>query len=303
MVNLMHLVATQTLLAGTREDGPLADSLHAIGAGSLLATLAYSERGSRSHFWAQVSRAERTAGGVRFDADKSWVTAAGHAEAYVTAVGAPGTDDPVVSEIYLLDAGAPGVETAGRFDGLGLRGNASAPVRMRGVEVDDARRLGEPGSGFGLMMTATLPWFALGSAACSLGLAGEALRLACEHAGGARLEHLGSSLADLPTVRARLAEAQLRLMQARALLDEVAGQVEAGAPEAQLGVLAVKAAAGEAAIVVTDEAMRVCGGAGFSRQLPVERYFRDARASAVMAPTADVLRDFIGKAICGLELF
>jgi alkylation response protein AidB-like acyl-CoA dehydrogenase len=54
---------------------------------------------------------------------------------------------------------------------------------------------------------------------------------------------------------------------------------------------------------VTDLAMRVCGGAAFRRDVGIERYFRDARAATVMAPTTDVLYDFIGKAACGLPLF
>ena len=54
---------------------------------------------------------------------------------------------------------------------------------------------------------------------------------------------------------------------------------------------------------VTDTAMRVCGGAAFSKHLPIERAFRDARAGSVMAPTADVLYDFYGKAVAGLPLF
>jgi alkylation response protein AidB-like acyl-CoA dehydrogenase len=49
--------------------------------------------------------------------------------------------------------------------------------------------------------------------------------------------------------------------------------------------------------------MRVCGGAAFRQDIGVERYFRDAHAAGVMAPTTDVLYDFIGKAICGLPLF
>jgi alkylation response protein AidB-like acyl-CoA dehydrogenase len=92
-------------------------------------------------------------------------------------------------------------------------------------------------------------------------------------------------------------------MQARALLYEVAGQVAAGDPAAQLGVLALKAAAAEMAIAVTDETMRVCGGAAFSRHLPLERLFRDARAATVMAPTSDVLRDLMGRALTGQPLF
>ena len=92
-------------------------------------------------------------------------------------------------------------------------------------------------------------------------------------------------------------------MQARALLFEVAGQLEAGAPEAQLGVLALKAAAAEMAIEVTDTAMRVCGGAAYSTPLPLERLFRDARAASVMAPTTDVLVDLLGKTLTGQPLF
>ena len=63
------------------------------------------------------------------------------------------------------------------------------------------------------------------------------------------------------------------------------------------------AAANDAALRITDTAMRVCGGAAFSEHLQVDRFFRDARAGHVMAPTADVLYDFYGKAITGQELF
>jgi alkylation response protein AidB-like acyl-CoA dehydrogenase len=306
MVYTMHLVAAQTLLAGSAgpDDGVKAATLRAIGTGDHLSTLAYSERGSRSHFWAQVSRAvDDGLDGVRIDADKSWVTSAGHADSYVTATGALGLAGPLETELYLVDARAPGLEVLGRFDGLGMRGNASSPVAYRGVRADADRRLGDPASGFSLMMSATLPWFVLCGAATSLGIAAAAIEAGVEHISGARFEHLGSSLADIPGVRARLAEAKIRYLQARALLYEVARQVETASPEAQLGVLALKAAAGEMAIDVTDEVMRACGGAAFSRHLGIERNFRDARASSVMAPTTDILRDFIGKSLTGLELF
>ncbi len=306
MIYTMHLVAAQTLLAGTvgPHDGIKAATLRAIATGDHLSTLAYSERGSRSHFWAQVSRA--VDGGpddVQIDADKSWVTSAGHADSHITATGAMGMAGPLETDLYLVDARSPGIEIMGRFDGLGMRGNASSPVAYRAVRADKDRRLGGPGSGFGLMMSATLPWFVLCGAATSLGIAAAAIESGTEHISGARFEHLGSSLAEIPGVRARLAEAKIRYLQARALLYEVARQIEAGAPEAQLGVLALKAAAGEMAIDVTDEIMRACGGAAFSKHLGIERHFRDARASSVMAPTTDILRDFIGKALTGLDLF
>ena len=304
MTYTMHVVAAQTLLACTPGDeGPKAEALRAIGANDHLTTIAFSEKGTRSHFWAQVSRAEAEAGGVRFDADKSWVTAAEHADSYVTSVGAPGSDDPLVTEIYLVDPRSPGVEVMGPFDGMGMRGNGSSPVAFRGVQVGADRRLGAAQGGFEVMLTATLPWFVLGCASCCVGLSGAAIELAAAHVASARLEHAGSSLASLPTVRARLGHAKVRHLQARAFLYEVAAQLDEGSPEAQLGVLGLKAACAEMAIEVTDAAMRVCGGAAYSRQLPLERLFRDARAAAVMAPTTDLLVDFLGKALTGQELF
>jgi alkylation response protein AidB-like acyl-CoA dehydrogenase len=70
-----------------------------------------------------------------------------------------------------------------------------------------------------------------------------------------------------------------------------------------LHVLGVKAYANDAALRITDTAMRVCGGAAFSEHLQLDRYFRDARAGHIMAPTADALYDFYGKAITGQPLF
>jgi len=304
MIYTMHIVAAQTLQAcAHEEDGPLADAMRAIAAGEHLTTIAFSETGTRSHFWAQLSTATLDGDTVSIDADKSWVTAAEHADSYITGVRAPGATDPLVTELYLVDAGTSGIEILGSFDGLGMRGNGSSPVRFRGVQVGLDHRLGDPEGGFGVMMSATLPWFVLGCAACCVGLSGAALEQAAAHVSTSRLEHEGASLADLPTIRARLGNAKVRHMQARALLYDVAGQIEAGAPEAQLGVLALKAAAAEMAIEVTDTAMRVCGGAAYSRQLPLERLFRDARAASVMAPTTDLLVDFLGKTLTGRPLF
>ena len=70
-----------------------------------------------------------------------------------------------------------------------------------------------------------------------------------------------------------------------------------------LGVLALKAAAAEMAVEVTDLCLRVGGGAAYAKHGPLERHFRDARAASVMAPSTDVLHDFLGKALCGQELF
>lgn len=70
-----------------------------------------------------------------------------------------------------------------------------------------------------------------------------------------------------------------------------------------LHLLALKANATEAAVSSSDLAMRACGGAAFSKHLGLERVFRDSRAAIVMAPTTDHLHEFIGRLLCGMDLF
>ncbi len=143
MVYVMHAIAAQTLLAGAAH-GANADVLREIAAGRHLTTLAFSEAATRSHFWAQASRARLQDGRVIVDARKSWVTSAGRADSYVVATGAPGSDDPLVTELYLISADAPGIAVGGPFDGLGLCGNGSSAIEFAAVAVDPARRLGAP---------------------------------------------------------------------------------------------------------------------------------------------------------------
>jgi alkylation response protein AidB-like acyl-CoA dehydrogenase len=88
-----------------------------------------------------------------------------------------------------------------------------------------------------------------------------------------------------------------------ARLEDLVDHLERPRDTTMLRVLECKAAAGDAAIAVTSAAMRVCGGAAFSKHMSVERLFRDAHAGAVMAPTGDVLREFIAKAVLGMPLF
>jgi len=202
-----------------------------------------------------------------------------------------------------MPAGAAGLEIAGGFDGIGLRGNDSCPVHADGVRLDPARRLGDEGAGLEIMLQAVLPVFNLLTAAGSIGFMEAAVAATCRHAGATRHEHLGSRLADLPTIRAYIARMRIETDQSRALWLDTRAALRDRREDAVLRVLECKAASGEAATQVLDTAMRVCGGAAFRRDLDVERRFRDARASAVMAPTTDQLYDFIGRAVCGMELF
>jgi alkylation response protein AidB-like acyl-CoA dehydrogenase len=296
MVSCMHYCATAVL-----EKFGRIDVRKAIAEGRHVTTLAFSEAGSRSHFWAPVSTAVSSDGGFVLDGVKSWITSASEADSYVwsskpvSAVGA--------STIWLVSAKAAGVSTIAPFDGLGMRGNASSPVKGTSVKVTEEDRLGADGGGFDVMMGVVLPIFSVLNASASLGIAEAALQKACAHVGQTKFEHIGQSLAELPTIRAYVARSRIRLDAARALRDDTIAALQAQRPDAMLRVLEVKAAAAESALEVTDTAMRVCGGAAFRKDVGIERHFRDARAASVMAPTSDVLYDFIGKAVCGLPLF
>ncbi|MCA9653581.1 MAG: acyl-CoA/acyl-ACP dehydrogenase [Myxococcales bacterium] len=296
MVLCMHYCGTAVL----EKHGPRAVR-EAAARGEHLSTLAFSEAGSRSHFWAPVSTATKKGDAVILDARKSWITSASHAAAYVWSSKPVAAEGP--STIWLVPADAAGLSVAGSFDGLGLRGNDSSPVAAQGVSLSADAMLGEDGQGFEIMMQVVLPLFQLLNASCSLGLMQGALERSVGHVSGTSFAHLGSALRDLPTIRAYVARMQIQTSMVQTLVDDTAAAIEAGRPDAMLRVLECKAAAGEAATAVLDTAMRVCGGAAFRREVGVERLFRDGRAAGVMAPTTDVLYDFIGKAVTGMDLF
>ena len=303
MVFLMHWCASATI-ASARPAAVVEDTLKEISAGRHLTTLAFSESGSRSHFWAPVSRARANGAGVHITAKKSWVTSAGHAKSYVVSTLAPEGAGMTDSSLYLIPAGAPGLTVAGPWDGLGMRANASAPMTLEDCEVPAANQLTEDGAGFQAMLNVVLPLFNLGNSSVSLGLCRAAVASTTAHLKSARFDHLGQSLGEsLPTLRAQLAAMQIETDGLAARIDDLIDHLEQPNDTTMLRVLETKAAAGDAAISVTSTAMRVCGGAAFSKHMNVERLFRDAHAGAVMAPTGDVLRELIGRALLGMPLF
>jgi len=305
MVYLMHVLGTATMSAARpRAAQALTSILQEIGAGRHLSTLAFSEAGSRSHFWAPISRAHRNGSGVRISAKKSWVTSAGYADSYVVSALAPEGAGPTDSTLYLLAAKTRGLSVAGPWDGLGLRANASAPIALDECQVAGDFQLTDDGAGFPAMLNVVLPLFSLGTAAVALGLCRAAVAGTVSHLKSAKFEHLGQSLGEsLPTLRAQLAAMQIDTDGLSARIDDLVEHLEKPCETTMLRVLETKAAAGEAAISITSAAMRVCGGAAFSKHLGIERLFRDAHAGAVMAPTGDVLREFIGKSLLGIPLF
>jgi alkylation response protein AidB-like acyl-CoA dehydrogenase len=301
MVYLMHLCGVACCAAAADKTGTL---LSEAAAGRHLSTLAFSETGSRSHFWAPVSRATANGNGaVRINAQKSFVTSAGHADSYVVSTLAAGATQPIESSIYLVLKDDAGVGVNGAWHGLGMRGNASAPMTLTDVSAGPDRALSADGKGLDVMLGVVLPLFQVGSAAVGIGIAEAAVRATIGHVTRARFEESNSSLADLPTIRAQIARMRIETDRARAHLSAVLDALESPGPATQLMVLEAKASGTETAVLVTELAMRTCGGAAFGGAHGLDRLFRDARAPIVMAPTSDVAYEFIGRALCGMEVF
>ncbi|MGH3901590.1 MAG: acyl-CoA dehydrogenase family protein [Pseudonocardiaceae bacterium] len=300
MVVLMHYAAVAVI----EVHGPQ-DVRRAVARGDHVSSLAFSEVGSRSHFWAPLGTATACDGDtVQLDARKSWVTSAGHAHSYVWSsrpMNGPMNGNGALT-LWLVPSSAAGL-SVGKYDGLGLRGTASGPVSGVGVVVPTNARLGDDGAGLDIALATALPSFLVLTAAFSLGVMEALVAEAAAHLARTRLQHLDQTLAQQPIPRAAFARLRIRTDGVRAFLQDTLAALGAGREDATLRVLEAKAMAAEAAAEVADGVLKLCGGAAFRKELDVERRFRDSLAARMMAPTTDALHDFVGRVCLGQPLF
>jgi alkylation response protein AidB-like acyl-CoA dehydrogenase len=296
MVFLMHSVAAATVAAGGGDAA--AETLASMASGATLGTLAFSERGTGAHFHAPELRAVAHDGGLVVNGSKSFVTSGGEAGAYLVLLQAGGDG---ASEIYLLDAGQRGMRFDGAWGGLGLAGNSSIAMTLEDVVVGAERRIGGPGAGGELVFGAVAPVFLVGLAAVNVGIARAALDAATEHVVGRRYAD-GSTLAEVQVTQHGLAEMDGAVRAAHLVVADAARLGEAGDPGALVPIMEAKVRASETAAAVTQTALELTGGQGYTSALPIERHLRDARAGAVMAPTNGVLKTWIGRALAGLPV-
>jgi alkylation response protein AidB-like acyl-CoA dehydrogenase len=290
--------------------------------GSLVFSLAASEPGSGTHLWHMDSCARRAPdGGYVIDAYKAWATSAGHSDYYIIPVRREAGAAPDDLTLFLVDGRDPNVQPVGTWDGMGLRGNASTPVRFDGCRVPQVQRLGRDGGGYPLLMAFNLPIYLLGLAALYLGVAQRAHDEASQHVARRVHADTGQALARLEVVQRYLAEMKVRLDRTRAFLLDVARVVDRVTKvlfelqrcdlldelmdrfddeDLLLQIAEVKIDATEMAVQVTSDALQISGGRGYKRGQVVERCYRDARAGTLMAPDNDTLKTLVGRRACGL---
>jgi len=309
MIYLMHLSGVEAVLTapatGAFHAGRRNAVLASAAAGKTLMTLAFSEFGSRSHFWSPLTSCTKNGDTFVLNGKKSFATSANNADGFL--VSALGTAGKGVN-IFYVDRGTKGFHGTGAFTGLGMRGNDSGPMELKECAVPAADLITADGEGFGYML-GILPLFLSGNASVSVGIMKAATEATSNHLKKTKFEHLPGAdktqtgLQDLMNLRARFAEMAITTSVAEAFLEKAAGKVDKGDADAFLAVMQAKAHAAESAIKVTDLAMRTCGGAAFNKSIGLERNFRDSRAAAVMAPTTDHLYEFSSKALLGMPLF
>lgn len=297
LVFLMHLCGTAVIGAKATPHQARAWLVPA-AAGDLLATLAFSERASGAHFYVPEITAEQSDHGLVLTGRKTFVTSGGHADLYPVLVNASGKDG---LDVLVVTANDAGVSFEGRWEGIGMTGNSSVQMVLDNVAVPADRIIGTEGSGQELVFSVVAPTFLIGLAGVNLGIAQAALDDSIEHVKNRR--NTGGTLVELPTVQTSIAEMTLLTEQARALLLTAAKAADSGDEAALSLVMQSKIAATEAAIAVTGAAMELGGGLAYSRINPIERYWRDGRAGSIMAPTNEILKQWVGKLAAGLPLF
>jgi alkylation response protein AidB-like acyl-CoA dehydrogenase len=256
----------------------------ALAQGHELAAFALTESGSGSDAGAMLTRAD--AGG-RLNGTKQWTTNGSHAHTFIVFAR-----DPDRPSAFVVRRGAAGFRVTREEDKMGLNSSSTADLSF---EDTPAERLAAQGSGLRIAFQ-TLDAGRIGIAAQAVGIAQAALDVA---SGYARERHaFGRPIAGFGAIQQKLADMQTEIEAARALVWRAARLKEAGLPHSVEGAQA-KLFASRVARHWTGEAIQVLGGYGYTREFPVERYYRDAKVTEIYEGTSEIQRLVIARALLG----
>lgn len=298
----MHCVGT-AVIAAKATASQRERYLEPIARGQHTTTLALSEPGSGSLFFYPEMGLTRTDTGFEVSGTKGFVTNGSHADSIVMST-APLTNEGEDGQFncVLIDRNRAGVTFLDEWQGLGMRSNDSRTLRLDRVAIPADNLLGEVGDQLWYIFEVVAPYFLMAMAGTYLGVAQAAFDEARQHVSTRRYAHSGELLGAAPVISHRLGELWTELESARRLIYAAAEKGDDGADDALLAILACKAAAGDAAVHLANEAMTLCGGAAYRDNSRLARILRDARASHVMAPTTDLLKTWLGRALLNLPL-
>ena len=224
--------------------------------------------------------------------EKAWVTHGGHADFYSTFLRTPDDGERGISTFHLTPD-LPGFSAARPEEKMGLTGSTTAAIRLDDVPVPADRLVGERGRGLSIALAA-LDSGRLGVSAVAVGLAQSALDVAVRYAG--EREAFGRPIVEHQGVAFLLADMAAAVESARATYLVAARRKDAGKEYSRQASIA-KLVATDAAMKVTTDAVQVLGGAGYTREFPVERYMREAKVMQIFEGTNQIQRMVIGKSL------
>ncbi|CAM4295110.1 acyl-CoA dehydrogenase family protein [Paenibacillus tarimensis] len=292
---MMHNVAVMCLVTHGSDELKKRVFTDIVENGTFMA-LAYSEFGTGTHFYITEMTAEVNGDKTTFNGKKSMVTSAAYASYYL--VLAPSVEEGQINN-WVFPLESEGLSFGlSDWNGLGMRGNSSCPVLINQVTLDSSYRIGAEGSGQEQVFNVVAPFFITGLGAVYSGTALHMFEVASGHAVDRKYPD-GSSLSNIETVQIHIGDIYKNASAAKAITLEAARAGANGEADALAKILSARIFASEAAIECGRLAMRVGGGKAYNKALPLERLLRDAYAGQIMAPSADVLSVWLGKALTG----
>jgi alkylation response protein AidB-like acyl-CoA dehydrogenase len=259
-------------------------------AGDLLGAYALSEPQAGSDAAALTTRAVRDGDDYVVNGSKAWITHGGIADYYTMMVRT--SDDGGHGVTCLLaDAATPGLSSDRPERKMGLTGSPTTTIRLAAARIPVARRLGDEGQGLKIALDA-LNSGRLGIAACAVGLAQGALDEAVAYAN--QRTQFGQPIIEFQGLGFLLADMAAAVESARATYLAAAQRRDRGLPFRRQASIA-KLVATDAAMRVTTDAVQVLGGAGYTRDFPVERYMREAKVPQIFEGTNQIQRMVIAR--------
>jgi alkylation response protein AidB-like acyl-CoA dehydrogenase len=259
--------------------------------GERLGAFALSEAEAGSDARALRTRAEADSDGWRITGRKQWIT---NSSQRGTILVFARTDSGVSA--FVVDGRAEGLEVTGEHSKLGLHSSSTTDLVLDRVPVPADRLLGDEGSGFQIAM-ATLDGGRIGIAAQAVGIAQAAFDTAREYALERR--QFGRQIGEFGAIQEKLADMATEIDAARLLVYRAAWLRDRGEPHGEAGAKA-KLFASSVARRQTGEAIQILGGYGYTKEFPVERYYRDAKITEIYEGTSEVQRLVIARSVLGL---
>jgi alkylation response protein AidB-like acyl-CoA dehydrogenase len=286
-------VALPLLRFGTEEQR--ARFVRPLARGELIGAFALTEAEAGSDAGALRTSATPEDGGWRISGAKQFISTAEAAGTFLlfarTDPNEPGSRG---ISAFILDADH--IRVTGREEKLGLNSSTTNSIAVDAV-VETDRLLHEEGKGFHIAL-ATLDGGRIGIAAQAVGIAQAAYDVASEYA---KERHaFGRPIAEFQAIQFKLADMATEIEAARLLVHRAAWLKENDRPHAEAGAKA-KLFASEMARRQTGEAIQILGGYGYTKEFPVERYYRDAKITEIYEGTSEIQRIVIARSILGLQ--